>query len=51
LQPVCATLIAITFSTDELNFEKLIFMVIVFVGVYLASIKKAKTQEVIMVNE
>ncbi|MCF8429628.1 MAG: DMT family transporter [Bacteroidia bacterium] len=51
LQPVCATLIAITFATDELNFEKLIFMVIVFIGVYLASIKKAKTQEVIMVNE
>ncbi len=51
LQPVCATLIAITFATDELNFEKLIFMVIVFVGVYLASIKKAKTQEVIMENE
>jgi drug/metabolite transporter (DMT)-like permease len=51
LQPVCATIIAITFATDELNFEKLIFMVIVFIGVYLASIKKAKAQEVIMVNE
>ena len=51
LQPVCATLIAITFATDELSFEKLIFMVIVFVGVYLASIKKAKAQEVIMENE
>jgi hypothetical protein len=51
LQPVCATIIAITFATDELNFEKLIFMVIVFVGVYLASIKKAKAKEVIIVNE
>jgi drug/metabolite transporter (DMT)-like permease len=51
LQPVCATIIAITFATDELNFEKLIFMAIVFIGVYLASIKKAKTQEVIVVNE
>ena len=51
LQPVCATIIAITFSTDKLKFEKLIFSDIVFVGFYLASIKKAKAQEVIMENE
>lgn len=40
LQPVCATIIAIVFSTDVLSAEKLIFMAIVFVGVYLASFKK-----------
>lgn len=39
LQPVCATIIAIVFSTDALSLEKLIFMAIVFVGVYLASFK------------
>lgn len=43
LQPVCATIIAIVFATDELSFEKLIFMLIVFTGVYLASFKKAET--------
>jgi drug/metabolite transporter (DMT)-like permease len=40
LQPVCATLIAILFATDELSIEKLLFMLIVFAGVYLASMKK-----------
>jgi drug/metabolite transporter (DMT)-like permease len=40
LQPVCATIIAIVFSTDVLSAEKLIFMAIVFIGVYLASFKK-----------
>ncbi len=40
LQPVCATLIAILFATDELSVEKLLFMLIVFAGVYLASMKK-----------
>ena len=43
LQPVCATIIAIVFATDELSFEKLIFMLIVFAGVFLASFKKAET--------
>jgi drug/metabolite transporter (DMT)-like permease len=43
LQPVCATIIAIVFATDQLSFEKLIFMLIVFAGVYLASFKKAET--------
>lgn len=40
LQPVCATIIAVIFATDTLNFEKLLFMFIVFVGVYLATLKK-----------
>jgi drug/metabolite transporter (DMT)-like permease len=43
LQPVCATIIAIVFATDELSLEKLIFMLIVFAGVYLASFKKAES--------
>jgi len=47
LQPVCATIIAILFATDELSFEKLLFMLLVFAGVYLASIKKNKKQLVI----
>jgi drug/metabolite transporter (DMT)-like permease len=42
LQPVFATLIAISTGTDLLSFEKLIFMLIVFLGVYSASYKKAK---------
>jgi drug/metabolite transporter (DMT)-like permease len=40
LQPVCATIIAVIFATDTLSFEKLLFMLIVFVGVYLATLKK-----------
>ncbi|MES2726067.1 MAG: DMT family transporter [Bacteroidota bacterium] len=44
LQPVCATLIAIVFATDELNIEKLVFMFVVFAGVYLASLKKKVTE-------
>lgn len=40
LQPVCATLIAVIFATDELSIEKLVFMLVVFAGVYLASLKK-----------
>lgn len=40
LQPVLATLIAIAFGTDLLTLEKLIFICIVFVGVYFASFKK-----------
>ncbi len=44
LQPVCATLIAVAFATDELSMEKLVFMLVVFAGVYLASLKK-KTLE------
>ena len=46
LQPVCATIIAILFATDELSFEKLLFMLLVFAGVYLASIKKNKNENV-----
>ncbi len=41
LQPVLATLIAIVFGTDLLTLEKLIFICIVFVGVYFASFKKS----------
>lgn len=40
LQPVLATLIAIVFGTDLLTLEKLIFICIIFVGVYFASFKK-----------
>lgn len=40
LQPVCAILIAVIFATDELSIEKLVFMLVVFAGVYLASLKK-----------
>jgi len=42
LQPVCATIIAIIFATDKLSLEKLLFMVIIFAGVYLASFKKVQ---------
>lgn len=40
LQPVLATLIAVISGKDQLNAEKLISILIVFTGVYLASFKK-----------
>lgn len=42
LQPVLATLIAIIFGTDVLSLEKLVFIFIIFTGVYFASFRKAK---------
>ncbi len=39
LQPVLATFIAIFSGKDELNLEKIIFIIIIFLGVYLVSKK------------
>ena len=44
LQPVLAILIAILNQTDRLSFEKIIYMLIIFAGVYLVSLKP-KTRE------
>ncbi len=41
LQPVLATLIAVSTGKDELSVQKIISMLIVFAGVYLASYKKS----------
>jgi drug/metabolite transporter (DMT)-like permease len=40
IQPVLATLIAVTFGKDELTITKGIFALLIFMGVYLVSIRK-----------
>jgi drug/metabolite transporter (DMT)-like permease len=46
LQPVLATLIAIISGNDLLTFEKLIYILIIFTGVFLVSWKpRVKTSE------
>lgn len=39
LQPVFSTIISITMGKDELNFEKVVFSIFIFVGIYLVGVK------------
>ena len=45
LQPFIAAIVAIAWGKDSFSFEKLIYLTIIFLGVYLVSYKKNKTLE------
>lgn len=45
LQPVLAILIAILNQTDHITFEKIIYMLIIFAGVYLVSVKPSARKQ------
>lgn len=47
LQPVIATILALTLQGGELTLEKIIFILLIFVGVYLVAIKPKKKKEII----
>jgi drug/metabolite transporter (DMT)-like permease len=43
LQPVFSTLVAVSFRGDKLTVTEAIYSMLIFIGVYLVSVKKAKT--------
>jgi drug/metabolite transporter (DMT)-like permease len=43
LQPVFSTLVAVSFRGDKLTVTEAIYSLLIFIGVYLVSVKKAKT--------
>lgn len=47
LQPVIATILALTIQGGELTIEKIIFILLIFVGVYLVAIRPKKKKEII----
>ncbi len=47
LQPVIATILALTSQKDTLTIEKIIFILLIFVGVYLVAITRKKKKKII----
>jgi drug/metabolite transporter (DMT)-like permease len=43
LQPVFSTLVAVSFRGDKLTITEAIYSMLIFIGVYLVSVKKTKT--------
>lgn len=47
LQPVIATILALTIQDGKITLEKIIFILLIFVGVYLVAIRPKKKKEII----
>jgi drug/metabolite transporter (DMT)-like permease len=43
LQPVFSTLVAVSFRGDKLTITEALYSMLIFIGVYLVSVKKTKT--------